>query len=107
LTIKNIEALLFKAYNIYIGGSKKKADYVNILEKDVDTCIGKYKDFLCLLAAGVESPGIEDDASAGEQEHVDGGVRVVGNVDAGVDNHDEEEESIRINIVDANVDSNN
>jgi hypothetical protein len=33
LTIKEIEALLFKVYNINMGGLKKKADYVKALEK--------------------------------------------------------------------------
>jgi hypothetical protein len=77
------------------------------LEKEIENCIGKYEDFLWLLAAGMKSPGIGDDASAGKQEHKEGGVRVVENVDACVGNFNKEEGSISINIIDANVDSNN
>ncbi len=69
LTIQQIEALLFKVYNINVGGSKKKPDYVNILKKEMENSIGKYEDYLRLLAAGVlDPPAIGDDPSAGEQD---------------------------------------
>ncbi len=82
-------------------------DYVNVLKKEMDYFIGKYEDFLRLLAAGVESPGIGDDASAEEQEHEKDGVRVVGNVDGSVSNHNEEEGSIIINVDISDVNSDN
>ncbi len=44
------------------------ADYVKALGKVMENCIGKYEDFLQLLAAGIESPVIGNDgAFAGEQ----------------------------------------
>jgi hypothetical protein len=54
LTVKEIEAILFKVYNITLGGlNLRKPDYVKALEKEMASAngIGKYEDFLHLLAA--------------------------------------------------------
>jgi hypothetical protein len=54
LTVKEIEAILFKVYNITLGGSNlRKPDYVKALKKEMASVsgIGKYEDFLWLLAA--------------------------------------------------------
>jgi hypothetical protein len=54
LTVKEIESILFKVYNITLGGSNlKKPDYVKALEKEMASAsgIGKYEDFFRLLAA--------------------------------------------------------
>ncbi len=54
LTVKEIEAILFKVYNITLGGSNlRKPDYVKALEKAMASAsgIGKYEDFVRLLAA--------------------------------------------------------
>jgi hypothetical protein len=54
LTVKEIEAILFKVYNITLGGSNlRKPDYVKALEREMASAsgTGKYEDFLWLLAA--------------------------------------------------------
>ncbi len=53
LTMKEIEAFLFRVYKNTMGGSNlRKPDYVKALEKEMESSIGKYEDFLRLLAAG-------------------------------------------------------
>ena len=54
LTVKEIEAILCKVYSITLGGSHlRKNDYVKALEREMASAsgIGKYEDFLRLLAA--------------------------------------------------------
>ncbi len=56
----------------------------------MESCIGKYEDFLHLLAASTESPAIGNDgAFAREQEQEEGGVGVVGNVETDVGNQNQ------------------
>ena len=41
LTVKEIKAILFKVYNITLGGlNLRKPDYVKALEKEMKNCIG-------------------------------------------------------------------
>jgi hypothetical protein len=77
LTRKEIEAILFRVYNVTLGGSTlRKPDFVNALVKEMASSIGKYEDYLALLATKVisaieEPPALApaiDDAGIDEDE---------------------------------------
>ncbi len=105
LTVKEIEAILFKVYNMILGGSNlRKPDYVKTLEKEMASAsgIGKYKDFLRLLAAdnaAMVPPAlatIEDVGTAKGEEEVEEPASTAS---------DDVEVEGGANLVDANVDS--
>jgi len=50
LTVPEIEAILYRVYNISLNGSKlRKTDYVRALERELDTNLGKYEVFVKIL----------------------------------------------------------
>ena len=54
LTVPEISAILFMAYNVEVQGAKsklRKIDYVNMLEKEMTKDTGKYEAFLLSLTA--------------------------------------------------------
>lgn len=54
LTVKEIEAILYTVYNITLGGSKRKPDFVKALENEMASNICKYEDYLRLLASATK-----------------------------------------------------
>jgi hypothetical protein len=88
LTVKEIEAVLCKVYSITLGGSHRKIDYVKALENEMASSIGKYEDYLRLLAAdnaAIVPPAlaaIEDVRTAESEEEVeDLALNAIGNVE--------------------------
>ena len=58
ITVAEIESILFSVYNITMDGSKlRKADYVSVLEKEMETNIIKYESFVCNLETVPASEG--------------------------------------------------
>ena len=50
LTVPEIEAILYRVYNISLSGSKlRKPDYVRALERELGTNLGKYEAFVKTL----------------------------------------------------------
>ena len=53
LTVKDIEAILYKVYNIKISGSKlKKQDYIRALEQEFNKNFIRYAEFASSLGLG-------------------------------------------------------
>jgi hypothetical protein len=87
LTVKEIEAILCKVYSITLGGSHRKIDHVKALENEMASSIGKYEDYLRLLAddnAATVPPAlaaIEDVCTAEIEEEVEElALNAIGNV---------------------------
>jgi len=52
--VPEIEAILYRVYNISLSGSKlRKPDYVRALERELGTNLGKYEAFVKTLLGAV------------------------------------------------------
>ena len=119
MTVREIEAILFKVYSITLGVSHSKNNYVKALENEMASSIGKYEDYLRLLAddnAATVPPAlaaIEDVCTAESEEEVeDLALNAIGNVEvegsADFDNTSTSADSEDVGewkSVDANVDN--
>jgi hypothetical protein len=120
LTVKEIEVILCKVYSITLGGSHlRKNDYVKALENEMASSIGKYEDYLWLLAADNAAmvppalAAIEDVCTAESEEEVEelalnaiGNVEVEGSADFNNTSTSVDSEDVGgWELVDANVDN--
>ena len=65
LTKDEIEALLFKVYNITMTGSKlRKADYVQALQDELRQNIGKYDEYIVSVVPAASAPATAAPATA-------------------------------------------
>ena len=88
LTVREIEAILFKVYSITLGGSHRKSNYVKASSNEMTSSIGKYEDYLRLLAADNAAmvppalAAIEDVHTADSQVEVEElALNAIGNVE--------------------------